>query len=97
MAEMEIILTTSSVKRIDASDEKIADALEKQSSDALNEKSAGLEVVKRPFNFLIKVPRFDDEKLREQIRHAQLQVYEKTRLRDAIRDDIQMTSVRNFY
>ncbi|KAH7846259.1 hypothetical protein Vadar_011826 [Vaccinium darrowii] len=82
-------------QKIDASDEKIADALEKQSSDALNEKSAGLEVVKRPFNFLIKVPRFDDEKLREQIRHAQLQVYEKTRLRDAIRDDIQMTSGRS--
>ncbi|KAG9134239.1 hypothetical protein Leryth_019176 [Lithospermum erythrorhizon] len=39
----------------------------------------------RPFNFLVKLPRFDDEKLRDQIRSAQLEVDEKTRHRDAFR------------
>ncbi|XP_057794758.1 uncharacterized protein LOC131011034 isoform X2 [Salvia miltiorrhiza] len=43
----------------------------------------------RPFNFLIRTPRFDDENLREQIRLAKLQVDEKTRLRDAIQHQIQ--------
>ncbi|GAA0141704.1 hypothetical protein LIER_02787 [Lithospermum erythrorhizon] len=43
----------------------------------------------RPFNFLVKLPRFDDEKLRDQIRSAQLEVDEKTRHRDAFRVQIQ--------
>ncbi|KAI8549085.1 hypothetical protein RHMOL_Rhmol07G0323600 [Rhododendron molle] len=76
-------------QKVDASDGNIADALKEKSSDALNEQ-AGVEGLKRPFNFLIKVPRFDDENLREQIRHAHLQVNEKTHQRDAIRDDIHM-------
>ncbi|VFQ94898.1 unnamed protein product [Cuscuta campestris] len=44
--------------------------------------------LKKPFQFLIKMPRFDDEKLREHIRLAQLQVDEKTRSRDAIWQEI---------
>ncbi|KAL1547122.1 CAP-Gly domain-containing linker protein 1-like isoform X2 [Salvia divinorum] len=43
----------------------------------------------KPFNFLIRTPRFDDETLREQIRLAKLQVDETTRLRDAIQLQIQ--------
>ncbi|KAG8377187.1 hypothetical protein BUALT_Bualt08G0002100 [Buddleja alternifolia] len=43
----------------------------------------------KPFNFLIRVPRFDDESLREQIRLAKLHVDEKTKLRDAIQGQIQ--------
>ncbi|KAH6795284.1 hypothetical protein C2S51_036270 [Perilla frutescens var. frutescens] len=43
----------------------------------------------KPFNFLIRTPRFDDENLREQIRLAKLQVDEKTKLRDAIQLQIQ--------
>ncbi|XP_023918401.1 uncharacterized protein LOC112029955 isoform X2 [Quercus suber] len=51
------------------------------------------EVVKRPFYYLIRVPRYDDENLKEQVKHAQLQVEEKTRSRDAIRAEIQMKRV----
>ena len=53
------------------------------------------EVVKRPFYYLIRVPRYDDENLKEQVKRAQLQVEEKTRSRDAIRAEIQMKRVRN--
>ena len=52
------------------------------------------EVVKRPFYYLIRVPRYDDENLKEQVKRAQLQVEEKTRSRDAIRAEIQMKRVR---
>ncbi|XP_042992478.1 calponin homology domain-containing protein DDB_G0272472-like isoform X1 [Carya illinoinensis] len=51
------------------------------------------EVVKRPFYYLIRLPRYDDENLREQTTHAQLQVDEKTRNRDAIQAEIQMKRV----
>ncbi|KAL2529788.1 titin-like protein [Forsythia ovata] len=64
-----------------------------QISTASPESSTGkdtrVEAVTKPFNFLIRIPRFNDEKLREQIMHAQLQVEEKTQLRDAIRLQIQ--------
>ncbi|KAG2697990.1 hypothetical protein I3760_07G129900 [Carya illinoinensis] len=55
------------------------DALEGQNS----------EVVQHPFYYLIRLPRYDDDNLREQINHAQLQVDEKTQSRDAIRAEIQ--------
>ncbi|PSS17188.1 Proton pump-interactor like [Actinidia chinensis var. chinensis] len=70
-------------------DEISMPSLEGSSSNALNEESAGGEAVKRPFHFLIKIPRYDDETLREQIRNAQLLVDEKTQQRDAIRADVQ--------
>ncbi|KAL6982575.1 hypothetical protein U1Q18_015965 [Sarracenia purpurea var. burkii] len=63
--------------------------LEGSSAYALNGQSEGVEeAVKRPFHFLVKIPRYDDEKLRDQIRHAQLQVDEKTHRRDAVGVDI---------
>ncbi|KAJ4965814.1 hypothetical protein NE237_017663 [Protea cynaroides] len=60
-------------------------------ADAVVEHKVDTEVVKNPFNFLIKIPRYVDEKLREQIRLAQLQVEEKTQSRDAIRAALQIT------
>ncbi|KAK3029011.1 hypothetical protein RJ639_038214 [Escallonia herrerae] len=53
--------------------------------------------VMKPLHWLIRVPRFDDEKLREQIRHAQVQVDEKTQLRDVIRAEVQIKRVRNSF
>ncbi|XP_021287912.1 calponin homology domain-containing protein DDB_G0272472 isoform X2 [Herrania umbratica] len=44
---------------------------------------------KRPFYFLIRVPRYDDEDLKEKIRLAQIRVDEKTQSRDAIRIEMQ--------
>lgn len=54
------------------------------------------EAVERPFHFLIRMPRFDDNKLKEQIRQAQLRVEEKTQRRDDIRMEIQIKRVRIF-
>ncbi|XP_041022044.1 calponin homology domain-containing protein DDB_G0272472-like isoform X2 [Juglans microcarpa x Juglans regia] len=61
------------------------------STDAFEGQNA--EVVKRPFYYLIRLPRYDDENLREQTTHAQLQVDEKTRNRDAIQAEIRMKRV----
>ncbi|KAI7740923.1 LOW QUALITY PROTEIN: hypothetical protein M8C21_033050, partial [Ambrosia artemisiifolia] len=57
------------------------------SVDAIDVQNEEAEVL--PYNFLIRIPRCEDESLREQIRRAQLLVEEKTRLRDAIRVEIQ--------
>ncbi|CAM8915969.1 unnamed protein product [Rhodiola kirilowii] len=47
------------------------------------------EVDERPFFYLIKVPRFDDDDLREQNKFAQQEVDEKTKLRDSYKAPIQ--------
>ncbi|GMJ05101.1 hypothetical protein HRI_004179300 [Hibiscus trionum] len=56
-----------------------------------SEEPDGLDEVERksPFYFLIRVPRYDDENLKEKIRLAQIRVDEKTQSRDAIRTEIQ--------
>nr|DAD41903.1 TPA_asm: hypothetical protein HUJ06_016226 [Nelumbo nucifera] len=63
---------------------------EGSTADASDEQKVEAEVGKRPFHFLIKVPRHVDDKIKEQIRLAQLQVDEKTKNRDAIRAAIQV-------
>lgn len=55
-----------------------------------------VEVETRPFYFLIRIPRNDDENLKEQIKHSQLLVEEKTKERDAIRSKMQMQRVSTF-
>ncbi|KAJ4977931.1 hypothetical protein NE237_008711 [Protea cynaroides] len=54
----------------------------------VDEQKVDAEVVKKPFHFLIKIPRYVDYKFKEKIRLAQLQVEERTQ--DAIRATIQM-------
>ncbi|KAJ7948875.1 Proton pump-interactor 1 [Quillaja saponaria] len=56
--------------------------------DILDEHEMGVEVGKMPFYYLIRLPRFEDESLSEQIEQAQIQVNEKTRGRDAINAEI---------
>lgn len=56
--------------------------------------AASIKTRTKPFNFLIRIPRFDDEYLREQIMLAKLHVDEKTKLRDAIQIQIQDRRVR---
>ncbi|CAN4124887.1 unnamed protein product [Withania somnifera] len=46
-------------------------------------------IVAKGFYFLIRMPRFDDEKIREHIKVAESNVDEKTQHRDAIRQKIQ--------
>lgn len=83
--------TFQNVAGIDGSDrcETQTSTPEGSTVDASESQNVGAEVVKRPFYFLVKVPRYDDKNLREQIKAAQSKVDEKTRSRDAIRDDIQ--------
>jgi hypothetical protein len=57
---------------------------------------SNIDALEGPY-YLIRIPRYDDGNIREQIKHAQLQVDEKTRSRDAIRAEIQMQRVRNLY
>ncbi|XP_076889905.1 uncharacterized protein LOC143540809 isoform X2 [Bidens hawaiensis] len=52
-------------------------------NDAIDAQNDEIEVLE--YNFLVKIPRFEDENLREQIRSAHALVVEKTRLRDSIR------------
>lgn len=54
-----------------------------------------IKTTTKPFNFLIRTPRFDDENLREQIGLAKVLVDEKTKLRDAIQLQIQEKRVRH--
>ncbi|KAB2631964.1 microtubule-associated protein 1B-like [Pyrus ussuriensis x Pyrus communis] len=63
---------------------------EVSTADAVEGQNKGAEVEKRPFYFLIRIPRYDDENLKEEIKQAQLHVEEKTKSRDAIRSKIQM-------
>ncbi|PIN08568.1 hypothetical protein CDL12_18857 [Handroanthus impetiginosus] len=64
-------------------------SLEGSSANMMNGEEASIKTKLKPFNFLIRVPRFDDKSLREQIRLAKLHVDEKTKLRDAIQVQIQ--------
>ncbi|KAK4389982.1 Proton pump-interactor 1 [Sesamum angolense] len=57
--------------------------------NGVQRKEASVKAKTKPFNFLIRIPRFDDDSLREQIRLAKLHVDEKTKLRDAIQVQIQ--------
>ncbi|XP_056159364.1 stress response protein NST1 isoform X2 [Syzygium oleosum] len=57
---------------------------------ASEEQNVGSELEKKLFNVLVKIPRYDDENLKQQINEAQLQVTEKTQSRDAIQAEIQI-------
>ncbi|KAF4347493.1 hypothetical protein F8388_010221 [Cannabis sativa] len=57
--------------------------------DSSEGQNVEVEVVKKPFYYMIRVPRFDDGDLREQINDAQLQVEERTKSRDSFRAHIQ--------
>ncbi|XP_038715228.1 calponin homology domain-containing protein DDB_G0272472-like isoform X2 [Tripterygium wilfordii] len=73
-----------------ANKSKISTAsLEGSPGDASEEQDVPAEPVKRPFYYLIKIPRFEDENLKAQIRQAQSQLDEKTQSRDAIHPEIQ--------
>ncbi|KAL8058196.1 hypothetical protein ABFX02_03G002900 [Erythranthe guttata] len=56
---------------------------------SIDGEAAIIKTKPKPFNFLVRVPRFDDESLREQIRLAKLHVDEKTKLREAVQVQIQ--------
>ncbi|KZV43086.1 microtubule-associated protein futsch [Dorcoceras hygrometricum] len=76
--------------------ENISKASSKGSStDAITGENASVDAVPKPFNFLIRIPRFHDEKLKEQLKAAKLEVNEKTKLRDAIQAEIQKKRVNN--
>ncbi|XP_038703692.1 uncharacterized protein LOC119999940 [Tripterygium wilfordii] len=68
-------------------------SIEGSTGNASEEQDVPAEQVKRPFHYLIKIPRFEDENLKAQIRQAQSQLEEKTQSRDAIQPEIQRKRV----
>ncbi|KAG2303438.1 hypothetical protein Bca4012_062198 [Brassica carinata] len=68
---------------------KTDDKVEGSALDASEGHTVAAEIERRPFYFLPRVPRYDDEKLAEQLKHAEAQVDQKTQSRDALREDIQ--------
>ncbi|KAL1219765.1 Proton pump-interactor [Cardamine amara subsp. amara] len=64
-------------------------SIEGPALDASERHTVAAEIERRPFYFLPRVPRYDDEKLSEQLKHAEYQVDQKTKSRDALRSDIQ--------
>jgi hypothetical protein len=70
--------------------EDLKTSQEASAADATDAQNLGTEVVRKPFYWLIRVPRYDDdENIREQIEHAKQQVEEKTKIRDEIRAESQ--------
>lgn len=65
--------------------------------DASEGHTVAAEIERRPFYFLPRVPRYDDERLAEKLKHAEAQVDQKTQSRDALRADIQKIRVRNAF
>ncbi|KAI3730254.1 hypothetical protein L1987_61423 [Smallanthus sonchifolius] len=55
-------------------------------NDAIDVQNEEEEVLE--YNFLIKIPRFEDDNFRDQIRSAQVLVDEKTHIRDSIRAEV---------
>uniref|UniRef100_A0A803LU78 Uncharacterized protein n=1 Tax=Chenopodium quinoa TaxID=63459 RepID=A0A803LU78_CHEQI len=47
------------------------------------------DLVRRPFYYLIRLPRFDDVKLNEEVKLSEMEVHEKTRNRDVVRTEYQ--------
>lgn len=88
-------------------DEKTSEKIDVASADNQEEAPASLpdgidgqnlvaEGTKRPFYYMIKIPRYDNgESLREQIKHAQNQVDKKTKSRDVIRAEMQKQRVKS--
>ncbi|XP_050235412.1 uncharacterized protein LOC126684035 [Mercurialis annua] len=65
--------------------------------DASDGQNSLVDVVTRPFYYMIRIPRYDDDdNLKEQIKRAQIQVDEKTKSRDAIRAEIQKERANSY-
>ncbi|XP_073019805.1 uncharacterized protein [Primulina eburnea] len=76
--------------------ENISKASSKGSgTDAITGEDVNVDAVPKPFNFFIRIPRFNDENLKEQLKAAKLEVNEKTKLRDAIKAEIQEKRANN--
>ncbi|XP_073315121.1 uncharacterized protein [Primulina huaijiensis] len=65
------------------------------STDAIAGEDVSVDAVPKQFNFFIRIPRFNDEKLKEQLKAAKLDINDKTKLRDAIQAEIQEKRANN--
>ncbi|GAB4834678.1 hypothetical protein Ancab_032941 [Ancistrocladus abbreviatus] len=68
-------------------DEASTSSLEESGIDTSDGPNASAVEVRRPFHYLVRIPRYDDEKRKEQIRLAEAEVEDMTRKRDAARDE----------
>ncbi|XP_021841372.2 uncharacterized protein [Spinacia oleracea] len=70
-------------------DQVSASPLQESGADSSDGQNINPDLVRRPFYYLIRLPRFDDVKLSEQIRLSEKEIEEKTRNRDAVRIEYQ--------
>ncbi|XP_055809631.1 uncharacterized protein LOC129879916 [Solanum dulcamara] len=82
-----LICEQSGNAEISSTNEVLATSAECSSVDVAAVKDMN-EISTKGFYFLIRMPRFDDEKIRERIKVAELTVDEKTQHRDAFRQKI---------
>ncbi|CAA2999633.1 Hypothetical predicted protein [Olea europaea subsp. europaea] len=83
--------TTNDANESEDNGNGISTAPPKGSTDVmLARENLSVGAATRPF-YLVRIPKSNDRKLREQIKHAQLEVDEKTRLRNVIQLEIQKT------
>ncbi|KAK9698897.1 hypothetical protein RND81_08G138900 [Saponaria officinalis] len=68
------------VEQIDDVSASSAEGSEIESSDVQN---INPDLVRRPFCWLVKVPRFDEGKYKDQLRQGEIELAEKTKMRDA--------------
>ncbi|KAF6174232.1 hypothetical protein GIB67_033764 [Kingdonia uniflora] len=78
------------IERVDKNGSRPPSVEKDTTADTLEEQKVEDEVVRKPFRYLIRLPTYvDDNKIRDQIKLALLQVDDHTRRRDAIRVAIQ--------
>uniref|UniRef100_A0A803L5T8 Uncharacterized protein n=1 Tax=Chenopodium quinoa TaxID=63459 RepID=A0A803L5T8_CHEQI len=63
--------------------------LEESGTDSVDGQNVNPDLVRRPFYYLIRLPRFDDVKLNEEVKLSEMEVHEKTRNRDVVRTEYQ--------
>lgn len=69
--------------------DEVSAHLEVSGADSFYGQNVNPDLVRRPFYYLIRIPRFDDVKLSEEIKQSEIQLDGKTQNRDAVRIEYQ--------
>ncbi|XP_074317822.1 uncharacterized protein LOC141653851 [Silene latifolia] len=66
---------------------EVSPSMEGSEADSSDGQTVNPDLVKRPFYWLIKVPRFDEGKFKDQLSQCEIELAEKTKARDAFQAD----------
>ncbi|KAL2901587.1 hypothetical protein RDABS01_026669 [Bienertia sinuspersici] len=72
-----------------STEEDSASLPEGSGADSSDGQNVNPDLVRRPFYYLIRIPKFDDVTLSDQIKQSEEEVYKKTQNRDAVRIEYQ--------